>query len=204
MAVSSSAGSKKLELDEIRDLILGEDVRRRESGESSGAALNVSRGRGNQRGKGKVREDITCWNCGSQGHFASSCRNPKNKNLRNPKNTQQDEEPTSNVVEGSQDVFVCSADSPEESWILDSGASYHSTSCREVFHNFVSRKAGSVYLADGKSLSIEGEGEVCIKTENKTQLKLQKVRYVPGLRRSLISMSQLDSLGYKTVFSGGS
>ena len=44
-AVSSSSGSSKLKLSEIRDLILSEDVRRRESGEASCSALNIE-GRG--------------------------------------------------------------------------------------------------------------------------------------------------------------
>ena len=55
-AVSSSARDNKLKLSDIRDLILSEDVRRRDSGESSSyassSALNTeSRGRTTQKGQ---------------------------------------------------------------------------------------------------------------------------------------------------------
>lgn len=52
MVVSNSAGKSKLNYDDIRDLILDEEVCRRDSGEISGSssALNVdSRGRAQNR-----------------------------------------------------------------------------------------------------------------------------------------------------------
>ena len=50
-----------------------------------------------------------------------------------------------------------------ESWILDSGASFHSYPSKELFQNFKSGNFGKVYLADNKALEIEGKGDVCIK-----------------------------------------
>ena len=52
MAVSNSASKAKLNYDDIRDLILAEEVRKKDFGEllDSGSALNVDyRGRGNYR-----------------------------------------------------------------------------------------------------------------------------------------------------------
>ena len=40
-AVSSSSRSAKLKMDDVRDLILSEDIHRKESGESSGSALST-------------------------------------------------------------------------------------------------------------------------------------------------------------------
>ena len=94
MAVSNSAGKNKLKYDDIRDLILAEEVRRKDSGETSGlsSALNVdSRGRSHDRnsnrgrskskyrGKSKSRpgQQATCWNCGKAGHIKKNCKNPK-------------------------------------------------------------------------------------------------------------------------------
>ena len=55
-AVSSSSGSSKLKLNEIRDLILSEDGRRRESGEASCSTLNIEgRGRTSQHGQDRNR-----------------------------------------------------------------------------------------------------------------------------------------------------
>uniref|UniRef100_A0A2N9EJ65 protein-serine/threonine phosphatase n=1 Tax=Fagus sylvatica TaxID=28930 RepID=A0A2N9EJ65_FAGSY len=58
MAVSNSAGKGKLKYNDIRDLILGEEVRRRDAGEtsSSGSALNLeARGRGKDRNYNRGR-----------------------------------------------------------------------------------------------------------------------------------------------------
>ena len=52
MAVSNSASKAKLKYDDIHDLVMIEEVRRKDSGEllGSGSALNVDyRGRGNNR-----------------------------------------------------------------------------------------------------------------------------------------------------------
>ena len=50
-AVSSLPGSAKLNMDDIRDLILSEDIRRKESGESLGSALSTqSRGKSQHKG----------------------------------------------------------------------------------------------------------------------------------------------------------
>lgn len=44
--------------------------------------------------------------------------------------------------------------SPIESWVLDSGASFHSTSYREIMENYVSSDFGKAYLADDELLKI--------------------------------------------------
>ena len=52
MAVSNSTGKEKLKYNDIRDLILAEEIRRKDAGETSGSgsALNLeTRGRGNNR-----------------------------------------------------------------------------------------------------------------------------------------------------------
>ena len=52
-AVTNSIGSAKLTFINIRDAILAEEVRRRDSGESSNLALNAERGRSSNRGNGE-------------------------------------------------------------------------------------------------------------------------------------------------------
>jgi len=213
-AVSSSSRDSKLKLDDIRDLILSEDIRRRESSESSGSALNTeSRGRTSQRGQSygrgrskprrrsqsKNRKEIICWNCDKKGHFSSQCREPKKKR------EQQKEDNSANITaEQGGDALICSVDSPVESWILDSGASFHSTPSKELLHNYVAGNFGKVYLADDEPLDIMGKGEVHIKTAQGMLWKLQNVRHVPGLKKNLISMGQIDGEGYTTVFGDGS
>jgi len=60
-AITSSAGSDGFTFEKIRDLILGEDVRRKSSGELSSESLYVIRGKKNIRDSGsknKKKESI--------------------------------------------------------------------------------------------------------------------------------------------------
>ena len=88
MAVSNSTGKEKLKYNDIQDLILVEEIRRRDASEfsGSGSALNLeTRGRGNDRnsnrGRSKSRnsnrnisesrsgQQVQYWNCGKTSHF---------------------------------------------------------------------------------------------------------------------------------------
>ena len=61
-----------------------------------------------------------------------------------------------------------------------------------------------MHLAENKALDIEGKWDVCIKTTSGNQWTLEDVRYIPGLKKNLISVGQLDSTGYATEFGKGS
>ena len=206
-AVSSSSGNSKLKFDDVRDLVLSEEIRRRESDETSNSSAlhtesrgrtserNSNRGRSKSR-RGKSRwgkKDFNCYNCGKKGHFKKDCRAPK-------KGTGAQE--STHVTEEAGDAMILSVNSPIESWILDSGASFHATPCQEIMENYVSGDFGKVHLADDETLKIVGKGDIILKLPNQTTWKLQGVRHVPGLRRNLISVGQLDGEGYCTTFSG--
>ena len=102
MTVSNSTGKEKLKYNDIRDLILAEEIRRRDASETSGSdfALNLeTRGRGNDRNsnrgrsksknsnrnisKSRLGQQVQCWNCGKTGHFRGQCKSPKKKNEDN-------------------------------------------------------------------------------------------------------------------------
>ncbi|GJS42187.1 hypothetical protein Tco_0567230 [Tanacetum coccineum] len=84
--VSGSTRTNKLTFDNIRDLILRKDIRRKTSGEYSNSLLSAEdKGRGRKQNRGqkqnrgrpkskkrcqlKNMQDITCWNCNQNGHF---------------------------------------------------------------------------------------------------------------------------------------
>ena len=89
-------------------------------------------------------------------------------------------------------------DSPIESWISDSDASFYSSPNKELFRNI---KFGSFEnLANNKDLKIEGKEDVYIKTPAGNQWTLKDVKYIPSLKKNLISIGQLDNTGYATKF----
>lgn len=83
---------------------------------------------------------------------------------------------------------------------MDSGASFHSNSCRKIIKNYIGGDFRKVHLADDKPLKIMGKGGVRVKLLNGTMRKLKNVRYILGLKRNLISIGQLDEKGYSTTF----
>ncbi|KAE8690148.1 hypothetical protein F3Y22_tig00110925pilonHSYRG00035 [Hibiscus syriacus] len=127
------------------------------------------------------------------GHFKRDCRALK-------KDTGAQE--SANMTEETSDAMILIVNSPIESWILDSGASFHSTPYLEIMENYVSGDFGKVHLADDETLKIVGKGDIRLKLPNQTTWKLTGVRYILGLKRNLISIGQLDGEGYSTTFSG--
>ena len=213
MTVSNSTGKEKLKYNDIRYLILAEEIRRRDAGETSGSgsALNLkTRGRGNNRNsnwgrsksinsnrnrsKSRSGQQVQCWNCGKTGHFRNQCKSPKNKN----------EDDSANVVtEEVQDALLLVVDSLLDDWVLNSRASFHTTPHREIIQNYAAGDFGKVYLANGSALDVVGMGDVRILLPNGSVWLLEKVRHIPELRRNLISIGQLDDDGHAILFVGG-
>ena len=50
------------------------------------------------------------------------------------------------VTEEIQDALLLAVDSPLDDWVLDSGASFHTTLHREIIHNYVAGDFGKVYF----------------------------------------------------------
>lgn len=204
-AINGSAGTSKLTFEGIRDFILGEDIRRRSSGESSSALLSTEgRGRKTERGNGrgrsksrkrsqsKPRKDIQCWKCKETGHFRNQC--PKQSDGNREVNAATDD---------SEEALICCVENSAESWIMDSGASFHATFSTKMMKNLRTGNFGKVRLADHRTLDITGIGDTYIKTSLGTTWTLKDVRVIPSLKKMLISTGQLDDQGFKIAFGEG-
>lgn len=69
--------------------------------------------------------------------------------------------------------------------------------------NFVAGKHGKIYRTDGKFLSISDKSDVHIRSSNGNRWILKNIQYIFELKKSLISVGQLDAEGYMTTFGGG-
>ena len=93
-----------------------------------------------------------------------------------------------NSIENIKNALFLNANSPAETWILDSGASFHSSPSKELLWNFKSGNFRKVYLAENKTLEIEGKGDASIQTPIGNQYNLKIFQYIPGLKKNLISI----------------
>ncbi|KAL4585413.1 hypothetical protein LXL04_010033 [Taraxacum kok-saghyz] len=173
-AVTSSVGTSGMTFEGVRDLVLGEDIRRKNQGGSfSSDLLNVGRGRGNSRKSGSS---------GSRGKSSS-------RTLKNVKcwNCQED------------DALILSMESSVDSWVMDSGASFHAMDNGETMVNLKEGDFGKVRLANDEMLQVTGMGDIDMATSLGTTWSLKNVRVIPELKKKLISVGQLDKQGFMTV-----
>ncbi len=105
------------------------------------------------------------------------------------------------VFQRRQNCLICAFESKMESWVLNSGASFHATSHMDLFENYISGNFGKVYLGDDQACDITGKGDMKIQL-NGSVWKLDNVRHIPNLRKNLISIGQLASDGYVMTFTG--
>ncbi|KAH9299887.1 hypothetical protein KI387_044110 [Taxus chinensis] len=169
MVVSNSVpANSKLKFEDVVGVILSEEMWRKRSGESStsGNALTVetrgrqknrgNRGKSKDRERSKSKNKIVCWNCGNPGHAKKDCWELRDKKK------QQEENKEENVEMGNvcQDALILSLHNITESWVLDSGASFHASPHRHYFVDYVQGDFGHVFLRDDEPCNIVGKGSV--------------------------------------------
>ena len=99
-----------------------------------------------------------------------------------------------------EDAFLLSLESVDDSSILDSGASFHATTHKGYFIDYVEGDFGLVYLGDNEPCQIIGKEKVKIKLQNENHWLLHEVRHVPRSSMNLISTRQLGDEGCVVTF----
>ena len=84
-----------------------------------------------------------------------------------------------------------------QTWLLDSGATFHMTPNIEWFSNYSARASDTVRLDNGQDGAIEGVGEVPLQLPNGNTITLHQVQHVPTLKRSPVSIGMLTEAGYR-------
>ena len=93
------------------------------------------------------------------------------------------------------DALLTVNDALSQTWIVDFGASFLVTLVKECFATFNAGSHGHVYLGNNHACSIEGIGTVHFSTNGTNELVLHNVRYVPGIKKSLLSVGHMDMHG---------
>jgi len=86
------------------------------------------------------------------------------------------------------------------SWVIDSGASFHITSRRDLFISYTSNDFGSVKMAHEGVARCISVGQVCLEMSNDSRLILKHVKHVLDIRLNLLSVSKLCDENYNNSF----
>jgi len=211
MAISNYVSvSSTLKFDDVFSSILIDEMRQKISNETSGNALTIeTMGRKMERGKSpryrsksrkgrsKSRSGIVCWKCGKKGHLNKYCKSRKGKEG----DAQQENNHEANVTHDVlQDASILSLENIIVAWVVDIGASIHSTPDMKHFHDYVQGDFGQVRMGDDKPYKIIGLGIVFIKQHNGNKCLSKEVRHVLDLKKNLISTGKLGGEGFVTTF----
>ena len=82
-----------------------------------------------------------------------------------------------------------------EEWVLDYGCSFHMSPNREWFQEFEAGELETVYMGNNNACKVQGIRSIVLSLDNGKSVKLTRVRYIPELKRNLISLGTLDELG---------
>lgn len=150
---------------------------------------------------------ITCYNCGKQGHISRNCKAPRKDSRGRGSGTFRPNNSRSADVNFSEVQALmshsCDEDEIEDlqnNWVLDSGSSHHITNSRDWFVSYSTLvDTRDVRVGSRHTLKALGVGTVtmAVQERNTTQiLNLDNVLYVPNMRRNLISIGKLTDDGF--------
>lgn len=146
----------------------------------------------NGRSRSNSKSRMVCWYCKKEGHMRKDCYSRKKKFDR------EDQGEAAVIVEKLQysDALAVSDLNPRDNWVIDSGCTYHMTSRRDWFDTFNELDGNQILVGDNHTVEAKGIGSVRVNTHGGSVTVMHNVRYLPNLRRNLISTGTLDNLGF--------
>lgn len=86
--------------------------------------------------------------------------------------------------------------SKNDPWIIDSGCSHHMSGDKSKFEHLEHYDGGIVRFRNDEPCYVKGKG--CIALTN--ELKCDNAYWVEGLKHNLLSVEQLNNIGFKVEF----
>eukprot|EP00253_Pinus_taeda_P030483 PITA_30483 len=174
-----------------------ESKARKGKGKASHSKSNSSHG-GNKDDKSKVR----CFNFHKMEHYATNCPLTKSKK---GSSKGSEGEALGSQFEMDFTLIACMVSLMMGCvWYLDSGASLHMTSDKNLLSALEEKDLKMrIEMDDDGSYNVSGVGTVAFQREHGAPLTLIDVMYVPGLKNKLVSIVMLEDKGYNVIFSKG-
>jgi hypothetical protein len=82
-------------------------------------------------------------------------------------------------------------------WVLDTGATNHMSGCRVAFTKIDTAVLDTMRFGDDSVACIEGHGTVVFVCKNGEFWSFNGVYFIPRLMTNIVSIGQLDEIGYK-------
>ena len=134
---------------------------------------------------------------GEKGHWKKNCpKLQKGKSISNACVAEHDEESDFSLVGMA---MACQTDE----WILDSGCTYHMCPNKDWFSSLEELEGGVVFMGNDSACKTMGVGTIKLKNHDGSIQVLTDVRYVPSLKKNLISLGALESKGLTITLRDG-
>ena len=97
-------------------------------------------------------------------------------------------------------ISKCNLVGNPKEWFLDSGATRHICSAKEVFATYTPAECDEfLFMGNTATARIAGTGKVMLKMTSDKVLTLNNVLHVPTIRKNLVSVALLVKNGFKCV-----
>ncbi|KAH9649101.1 hypothetical protein KPL70_025857 [Citrus sinensis] len=194
-----------LSLDEVKSALSTKELQGKQEslGNSSGEGLTAKakpEWKKKKQGKNKEKQkNLRCFLCHKEGHFKKDC--PEKKFQKKGK----DGDAAVVEEEGYESAGVCVATESTDrgKWVLDSGCTFHMCPYKNYLTEYHDLDGGRVMMSNNAMCKIIGIGNIRLKLHDGTIRELKQVRFVPELKRNLISLGMLDQMGYSVKIESG-
>ncbi|KAH9727035.1 Integrase catalytic domain-containing protein [Citrus sinensis] len=161
------------------------------------------RGGKNSRSKSRSRNLARdeCAFCHENDHWRKDCPKAQKRDGKKPAaaNMARKDEDSDYSLSITLAAYVASS----SEWILDTGATYHLCPIKEWFTDFNVLESGAVVMGNDQLCRTMGIGTIRLKMFDEMVRELKEVRFVPTLKKNLISVGTLEANGYKVTIEDG-
>ncbi|GJY59159.1 retrovirus-related pol polyprotein from transposon TNT 1-94 [Tanacetum coccineum] len=207
-------GRESLTLEDVLSSLNSRELKKRTYAKDDGDGLyvrgtsshrgNQGRGRSRLKSKGKETYKLKCYICYSEDHLKKNCpkRNKKKSTSFVKKNAGQGFDMHSEGYDNG-DLLMAVSEERFLEWIMDYGGFFHMTPKRDFLFDFKEFNGGTVLLDNNRACAIMGIRKVRVQMKDDSSFVLQNVRYIPELKRNLISLGTLDRESYTVKLQNG-